>query len=164
MGFASPASRDSCPAAATAAEAVDDAKSKIGALNPQINSLEKRIAEEKKAASSYFNFFKGEDEKSSSKHKDKKDDQDKESDKEKKREKKDTLEKDQDLLDKLLEAKQKLQSTVNAPARIFELSKSYYVMRLNKHRTARVAVEENKKVDDLMKQMMQLPSVPKSAP
>lgn len=34
-------------------------------------------------------------------------------------------------------------------------------MRLNKHRTARVAVEENKKVDDLMKQMMQLPSVPK---
>lgn len=164
MGFASPAGRDSCPAAATAAEAVDDAKSKIGALNPQINSLEKRIAEEKKAASSYFNFFKGKNEKSSSKHKDKKDDQDKESDKEKKREKKDPLEKDQDLLDKLLEAKQKLQSTVDAPARIFELSKSYYVMRLNKHRTARVAVEENKKVDDLMKQMMQLPSVPKSAP
>lgn len=167
--FASPADRNSCPAASSAAEAVDEAKSKIAALDPQILSLERRIAEAKKEASSYFNFFKSkkDDKKDNEGGKDD-DDKDKKKEKDssssKSKDKKNHWEKDQQLLDKLVEAKQKLQTTVNAPSRIFQLSKSYYIMRLNKHRAAKMGVEENKKVDVLIKQMLELPKVPKDIP
>lgn len=142
-------------------------------MTPQIEVLERTIAEQKRTASSYFSYFTKNKNKSDAKSSKDDSDKDKDKDKDKKdakeesdksKKKGDPWDKDQVLLDKLLDARSKSQAVIDTPPRVFELTKSYYIMRLNKHRSVKVSQEESKKVDDLIKRMIQMPTAPKGIP
>lgn len=151
----------------------EKAKIKVSQLEPEINSLTRQIQAKKKAADPGYiaSFFKKKPSSSSNdkdKSKNNKEDSSKKEDSSnddnnKSSEtttKSEPWDKEQNLLDKLIETRDEAQKIVDTPPRVFNLSKSYYSMRLNSHRNAVMS----KKVDQMLQQPSAFPKVPTHLP
>ncbi|VVT45746.1 uncharacterized protein SAPINGB_P000870 [Magnusiomyces paraingens] len=145
---------------------VENAKSKLAQIEPEITALTQSVtAKRKEAEPGYLaSFFK-----KKSKDTEKKDDK-KDSKKDDKEENKETSsaalttnnswDREQALLDKLLETQESLKAIIDKPPRVFNLDKHYYIMRINSHRSAQLS----KKVDQMLSNPLTFPKVPTHIP
>lgn len=134
---------------------VDAARKKLATLEPEVAALARSVELKKKeAAPGYIAAFF---------QKKPKDDKKKDADKDKDKDAESSVnswDREQGLLDKLNETKDALQKTVDTPPRVFNLDKTYYVMRLNAHRS----VLASKQVGKMLSDPANFPKVPKHIP
>lgn len=110
---------------------VTTAKAKLVTLDNEINQMKSSIETRKNAAKGYFNFG----------FKKKTDDKEKEKSRDEI-----VLEKDESLLEKLVEAREKSVLVAERPPRTFTLAKQFYAMRINSRRNQQASKQTQQKL------------------